>query len=54
MLFLDYVVQVPVYDWKDTTGKLVVPINSKIAKEFFSTLNIFKSRRISPEGKYCS
>jgi fatty-acid desaturase len=45
MHFLDYVLQPPVYGWKDNDGNLVKPSNSIILKAFFSRLNIFSSRK---------
>ncbi|MDN3584567.1 fatty acid desaturase [Mucilaginibacter flavus] len=43
MHFLDYVLQPPVYGWKDDSGKLVKPSNREIFREFFTRLNIFRS-----------
>lgn len=45
MAFLDHVLQVPSYGWKDTTGTLVKPTAKQIFKEFFSRLNVFKDKR---------
>ncbi|WCT14885.1 fatty acid desaturase [Mucilaginibacter jinjuensis] len=45
MPFLDNVLQRPSYGWKDEDGELVRPTNSQIFKEFFSRLNILKSRK---------
>ena len=45
MPFLDHVLQIPSYGWKDEEGELVKPTTNKIFKEFFSRLNVFKSRK---------
>jgi stearoyl-CoA desaturase (delta-9 desaturase) len=45
MPFLDYVLQIPSYGWKDTAGYLVKPTVGQILKEFFSRLNLFKTRK---------
>ncbi|MGJ1508293.1 fatty acid desaturase [Sphingobacterium siyangense] len=45
MPFLDHVLQVPTYGWKDNDGNLVKPSKKEIFKEFFKRLNIFKDRR---------
>jgi fatty-acid desaturase len=45
MAFLDHVLQVPAYGWKDEQSNLIKPKTSQIFKEFFSRLNIFKSRK---------
>ncbi|WP_462264599.1 fatty acid desaturase [Mucilaginibacter sp.] len=45
MPFLDYVLQTPAYGWKDESGNLNRPTPKQIFKEFFSRLNIFKSRK---------
>ena len=45
MPFLDHVLQVPSYGWKDEKGKLVKPCVNQILKEFFSRLNIINSRK---------
>jgi stearoyl-CoA desaturase (delta-9 desaturase) len=45
MAFLDYVLQPPAYGWKHDNGDLVKPTPKQIFKEFFSRLNVFKSRK---------
>ncbi|MDN3550218.1 fatty acid desaturase [Mucilaginibacter aquaedulcis] len=45
MPFLDYVLQKPSYGWKDDAGVLIKPTTIKILKEFFSRLNVIKSRK---------
>lgn len=45
MSFLDTVLQPPSYGWMDAKGELVKPSNGKIFREFFSRLNVFKSRK---------
>ncbi|MEO5888965.1 MAG: fatty acid desaturase [Ferruginibacter sp.] len=45
MPFLDHVLQVPSYGWKDEQGNLIKPSVKQILKEFFSRLNIFDNRR---------
>jgi len=45
MPFLDYVLQKPSYGWKDEAGALIKPTTTRILKEFFSRLNVIKSRK---------
>jgi len=45
MPFLDHVLQVPTYGWKDADGNLVKPSKKEIFTEFFKRLNIFKDKR---------
>ncbi len=45
MSFLDHVLQVPSYGWKDNDGALIVPTRKQIFAEFFSRLNIVKTRK---------
>src|SRR4051794_19255572 len=45
MALLDYVLDPPAYGWKDKDQNLVKPSASQIFKEFFSRLNIFKSKK---------
>lgn len=45
MAFLDHVLQAPSYGWKDDAGHLIVPTNKQLFTEFFSRLNIFKTRK---------
>ena len=44
MPFLDHVLQTPSYGWKDEQGSLIKPSVKQIVKEFFSRLNVFKTR----------
>lgn len=45
MAFLDHVLRVPAYGWKDEQGNLIKPTAGQIFTEFFSRLNVFKDRR---------
>src|SRR5215216_822075 len=45
MALLDYVLHPPSYGWKDENGNLVTPSPKQILTEFFSRLNIFKSKK---------
>ena len=45
MTFLDVVLDPPAYGWKDENGELAKPTAKQILKEFFSRLNIFKTRK---------
>jgi len=45
MSFLDHVLQVPAYGWKDGKGNLIKPRAGEIFKEFFSRLNVFNNRK---------
>ena len=45
MTFLDVVLDPPAYGWKDKNGELAKPTAKQILKEFFSRLNIFKTRK---------
>lgn len=45
MAFLDHVLQAPAYGWKDGQGNLIKPNTQQIFAEFFSRLNVFKSRK---------
>jgi len=45
MPFLDHVLQSPSYGWKDDDGALVKPSAKQILTEFFSRLNVFKTRK---------
>jgi len=45
MAFLDDVLQPPSYGWKDDLGNFYKPTSSRILKEFFSRLNIFKNKK---------
>jgi len=45
MAFIDEILQTPSYGWKDEKGNLVVPTHKQIFMEFFSRMNIFKTRK---------
>lgn len=45
MAFIDNLLQVPSYGWKNTNGSLSVPTNRQLWKETFSRINIFKTKR---------
>src|ERR1700679_1048713 len=45
MPFLDKVLQEPSYGWMDGQGNLIKPTSGQIIREFFSRLNVFKSRK---------
>ncbi len=45
MPFLDHVLEVPSYGWKCPAGNLVKPSPGRILKEFFSRMDIRKSRK---------
>ncbi|MEO6720497.1 MAG: fatty acid desaturase [Ferruginibacter sp.] len=45
MAFLDVVLQPPSYGWKDASGNFSKPTPAMIFREFFSRLNIIKSRK---------
>lgn len=45
MAFLDEVLQPPTYGWKDASGNFSKPTKTKIFKEFFSRLNIIKTKK---------
>ena len=45
MPLLDYVLETPGYGWEKQNGELVKPTATQILKEFFSRLNIFKSKK---------
>lgn len=45
MAFFDRVLQPPTYGWKDSQGNFVKPSVQQIFKEFFSRLNVFRSRK---------
>jgi len=45
MSFLDIVLEPPSYGWKDRAGNLSAPSPKKILQEFFSRLNIIKSKK---------
>jgi hypothetical protein len=45
MPFLDHVLQASSYGWKDEQGALIKPTAKQILAEFFSRLNVFKTRK---------
>jgi len=45
MSFIDNVLQTPSYGWTDENGDLVKPTARQLFKEFFSRINIFKSKK---------
>ncbi len=45
MAFLDRLLEPPSYGWQHENGELVKPTPTQILKEFFSRLNIFKSKK---------
>lgn len=45
MAFLDNVLQPPAYGWLDEAGNFVKPSPKQIFHEFFSRLNVFKSKK---------
>lgn len=44
MAFIDEVLQVPSYGWKNEKGELIVPTVKQLYTEAFSRINIFKSK----------
>jgi stearoyl-CoA desaturase (delta-9 desaturase) len=45
MAFINNVLEPPAYGWTDESGNLAKPDNRQIFKEFFSRLNVFKSKK---------
>ena len=45
MTFIDNVLQVPSYGWKDKSGNLIVPTVKQLFREAFSRVNIFKTKK---------
>lgn len=45
MAFLDHVLEPPSYGWKDKDGVFSQPTQQQIIKEFFSRLNLFKTKK---------
>lgn len=41
----DHVLREPSYGWKDAEGRLIVPTNRQVLREFVSRLNIFQTKR---------
>lgn len=44
MAFIDEVLQAPRYGWKNENGELIKPTARQLFREFFSRLNIFRSK----------
>src|SRR5689334_25314989 len=45
MSFIDNVLQMPSYGWKDENGDLIVPSTKQLWTEAFSRINVFKCRK---------
>lgn len=45
MAFIDIVLKTPSYGWMDEQGALIKPSVSQLFSEFFSRINVFKSRK---------
>jgi sn-1 stearoyl-lipid 9-desaturase len=45
MAFIDRVLQVPLYGWKDENGNLIKPSSKQLFTEAFSRINIFKDKK---------
>ena len=45
MRLLDYILEPPSYGWMDSQGSLIKPTAGQIFREFFSRLNIFKTKK---------
>jgi stearoyl-CoA desaturase (delta-9 desaturase) len=45
MAFIDEVLETPSYGWKNKHGELLIPTSKQLLQEFFSRINIFKSRK---------
>lgn len=43
--FIDHLLLAPSYGWKDQEGTLVVPTKTQLWQEFFTRINIFKSKQ---------
>src|ERR1044071_9147758 len=43
--FIDIALNPPSYGWQDTDGTLIKPSPRQLLSEFFSRINIFKSRK---------
>ena len=43
--FIDYVLRPPSYGWSDAEGRLVIPGTRQMISEFFSRMNIFKTKK---------
>jgi stearoyl-CoA desaturase (delta-9 desaturase) len=45
MIFLKNVLEPPAYGWRDESGNLIKPDSGQIVKNFFSRLNVFKTKK---------
>jgi stearoyl-CoA desaturase (delta-9 desaturase) len=45
MSFIENILETPSYGWSDENGNLIKPSKRQLFKEFFSRLNIFKSKK---------
>lgn len=45
MAFIDIILEKPSYGWQNEKGELIVPSNKILLKEFFSRINLFRSRK---------
>lgn len=45
MAFIDEVLHTPAYGWKNEKGELIKPTRKELFREFFSRINIFKSKK---------
>jgi fatty-acid desaturase len=45
MAFIDDVLETPSYGWKDEKGELIKPTTRQLFREFFSRMNVFKSKK---------
>jgi stearoyl-CoA desaturase (delta-9 desaturase) len=45
MAFIDNVLQAPAYGWKNENNELIIPTRKELFKEFFSRINIFRSKK---------
>ena len=45
MSFIETILETPSYGWKDQNGNLIKPSAGQLLREFFSRLNIFKSKK---------
>jgi fatty-acid desaturase len=43
--FIDYVLRPPSYGWADAQGHLIVPCPGQIIREFWSRMNVFKTKK---------
>jgi stearoyl-CoA desaturase (delta-9 desaturase) len=45
MPLIDYILQKPSYGWANEKGELIVPTKKQMFKEFFSRINIFRTKK---------